>query len=144
MKQINRSAIVPFSAQQMFALVDDIESYPQFLPWCCATTVHSRDADQVSASIELKKAGLHKTFSTVNRNQPGKMIEMRLLEGPFKHLEGFWRFQALSDTASKVMLDIEFEFSTRVLDVTLGPVFGQICNSLVEAFVQRAKETYGR
>ena len=144
MTQINRSALVPFSASQMFRLVDDIAAYPEFLPWCCSSKIHERGENQVSASLELKKAGMHKTFSTVNYNQPGKMIEMRLLDGPFKHLEGFWRFHSLSDSACKVSLDIEFEFSNRILDMTLGPVFGQICNSLVEAFVQRAKDIYGK
>lgn len=144
MTVISRSALVSFSAENMFDLVDNIETYPAFLPWCKSTTIHNRDADEVRASIELSKAGIHKTFSTVNRTQRGKIIEMRLLEGPFKHLEGFWRFETLSDTASKVSLDIEFEFSSKLLDMTVGPVFGQICNSLVDAFVKRAQELYGR
>lgn len=142
MPLISRQALVPFSAEQMFQLVDDIEHYAEFLPWCKSTTVHERDEDSVSASIEIAKAGLNKTFTTKNLNQPGKMIEMRLLEGPFKHLQGFWRFEALDEQACKVSLDMEFEFSSRLLSATLGPVFSQICNTLVEAFVNRARERY--
>jgi len=141
---INRSALVRYSARQMYALVDDIDAYAEFLPWCKSSTVLSRDEDEVRATLELSRAGIHKTFSTCNRLQPGKMIEMRLLEGPFKHLEGFWRFERLGDEACKVSLDLEFEFSNKILEVTLGPVFNQIANSLVDAFCERAVVSYGR
>jgi len=141
---INRSALVRYSASQMFALVDDIQAYPEFLPWCKTATELSRDEDEVRATLELSRAGIHKTFSTCNRLQPGKMIEMRLLEGPFRHLEGFWRFERLGDEACKVSLDLEFEFSNKILEVTLGPVFNQIANSLVDAFCERAVTSYGR
>ncbi len=141
---INRSALVRYSASQMYALVDDIDAYPEFLPWCKSSTVLSRDEDEVRATLELSRAGIHKTFSTCNRLQAGKMIEMRLIEGPFKRLEGFWRFEPLGEEACKVSLDLEFEFSSRILDVTLGPVFNQIANSLVDAFCERATVNYGR
>jgi len=141
---INRSALVRYSASQMFALVDDIKAYPEFLPWCKTATELSRDEDEVRAVLELSRAGIHKTFSTCNRLQPGKMIEMRLLEGPFKQLEGFWRFERLGDEACKVSLDLEFEFSNKILEVTLGPIFNQIANSLVDAFCERAVTSYGR
>jgi len=135
---------VRYSASQMFVLVDDIEAYPEFLPWCKSTTVLSRNEDEVRATLELARGGIHKTFSTCNRLQHGKMIEMRLIEGPFKHLEGFWRFEGLGDAACKVSLDLEFEFSSRILDVTLGPIFSQIANSLVDSFCERAAVNYGR
>ncbi len=141
---INRSALVRYSASQMFVLVDDIEAYPEFLPWCKSTAVLSRNEDEVRATLELARGGIHKTFSTCNRLQHGKMIEMRLIEGPFKHLEGFWRFEGLGDAACKVSLDLEFEFSSRILDVTLGPIFSQIANSLVDSFCERAAVNYGR
>lgn len=141
---INRSALVRYSASQMFALVDDIEAYPEFLPWCKNATVLSRDEDEVRATLELSRAGIHKSFTTCNRLQKGKMIEIRLIEGPFQHLEGFWRFETLSEEACKISLDMEFEFSSRILELTLGPIFGQITNSLVDAFCERAVNRYGR
>jgi ribosome-associated toxin RatA of RatAB toxin-antitoxin module len=128
----------------MYALVDDIASYPQFLPWCSCSEVFSRDEDEVRASIEISKAGFNKSFATRNRVQKNKMIEMRLLEGPFKHLEGFWRFDHLAEDACKVTLDLEFEFSNKVVSMTFGPVFGQIANSLVDAFMKRAVTVYGK
>lgn len=144
MTSIARSALVPHSAEKMYALVDDIPSYPRFLPWCKSTAVHTRDMDSVRASIEIAKAGLNKSFTTVNRLQKGKMIEIRLVEGPFSHLEGYWRFDSLDVDACKVSLDIEFEFSSKIIGMTMGPIFGQICSSLVQAFVKRAQDVYGR
>ena len=147
MPTVNRHALVPYSAAQMFALVDDIESYPQFLPWCKSAKVWSRDGDEVRASVELAKGAIQKSFTTLNRNQSDKMIEMRLLEGPFRHLQGFWRFDTLGEgatTACKVSLDLEYEFSNALLAMTVGPVFNQIANKLVDAFSQRAVTVYGK
>lgn len=144
MTVISRSALVPYGADKMYALVDDIPSYPRFLPWCRSAEEVSRSVDEVEASLELAKGGVQKSFTTRNRLQKNKMIEMRLVEGPFKHLEGFWRFDALDENACKVSLDIEFEFSSRILSVTLGPVFAQITNSLIDAFLKRAQDLYGR
>jgi len=141
---VNKSALVLYSAAEMYGLVNDIESYPRFLPWCRSTQVLSRDADEVRARIEMHKGGVHKSFTTCNRLQPGKMIEIRLLEGPFLRLEGFWRFQALRSDACKVSLDLEFEFSSQLIQVAIGPVFKQITNSLVDAFCKRAVELYGK
>ncbi len=141
---INKSALVPYTAFEMYRLVDDIDAYPAFLPWCGGTEVLSRDEDEVKASILLSRSGIKKTFTTLNRLQHGKMIEMRLVEGPFRHLEGFWRFEALSDTASKIMFDIEFEFSNKLLAMTVGPVFSQITNAMVDAFTTRAVDIYGK
>lgn len=140
---ISRSALVPFGADKMYALVDDIPSYPTFLPWCAAAQELNRNEDEVSGRLDLAVNGIQKSFTTHNRLQKNKMIEMRLLEGPFKHLEGFWRFEVLDEHACKVSLDIEFEFSNRLLDLTLGPVFSQICSTLIDAFLKRAHELYG-
>jgi ribosome-associated toxin RatA of RatAB toxin-antitoxin module len=142
MTTVSRNALVPFTAEQMFLLVDDIDAYPQFLPWCKGSITHSREGDQVRASVDVSKAGFKQSFTTQNTNHVGKQIEMQLVDGPFKSLHGYWRFEALSDSASKVSLDIEFEFSSKVLSMTLGPVFAQICNTMVEAFVKRAREVY--
>ncbi len=141
---INKSALVPYTALEMYKLVDDIEAYPAFLPWCGGTEVIERNEDEVKASILLSRSGIKKTFTTLNRLQHGKMIEMRLVEGPFRHLEGFWRFESLSDTASKIMFDIEFEFSNKLLAMTVGPVFSQITNTMVDAFTTRAVDVYGK
>lgn len=141
---INRHALVPYTPAEMFALVDDVEAYPSFLPWCRQARVLARSDDEVRATIELAKGSIRKSFTTCNRLQRHKMIEMRLVEGPFSRLEGFWRFDALTDgRSSKVALDLEFEFSNRLLAMAIGPVFNQIANTLVDAFVKRAKETYG-
>jgi len=144
MASISKSALVPYSPAQMFALVDGIERYPEFLPWCCSTTVLSRTDDEVRATIELSKGGVQKAFTTCNRNQINKMIEIRLVKGPFRHLEGFWRFDALGDDGCKVSFDLEFEFASRVLSMVVGPVFSQIANSLVDSFHRRVVEIYGR
>lgn len=141
---ISRTALVPYSSQQMFALVDDVERYPQFLPWCRSSRVISRDEDEVRASIEVAKGAFAKSFTTSNRQQKNKMIEIRLLEGPFRRLEGFWRFDALSEGACKVSLDLEFEFSSTIASLTMGPIFSQVASSLVDSFIKRAAELYGK
>jgi len=141
---VNRSALVPFTAEQMYDLVDDIDRYPEFLPWCRSTTVLSREPDQVRATIEIAHKGFNKAFTTQNRMQHNKMIEMRLVEGPFKHLEGFWRFDSLGNEGCKVSLDMEFEFAGKLLSMTLGPLFNQIAGSLVDAFTHRAQQLYGQ
>ncbi len=141
---VSRSALVAYAANEMYALVDDIKTYPNFLPWCKTATVLSRDEDEVRASIELARGGIQKSFTTCNRLQHNKMIEMRLVEGPFRHLEGFWRFDALGERACKVSLDMDFEFSSKLVGMAIGPVFNQIVNSLVDAFCARAVDVYGQ
>ncbi len=141
---VHRSAFVFHPASTMFALVNDIESYPRFLPWCRSARVLSRNRDEVRATIEMVKGLLHKSFTTCNRLQQDKMVEIRLLDGPFRRLEGFWQFHALREDACKVSLDLEFEFSSALLHAALGPVFHQIANSLVDAFCKRAVELHGR
>ena len=144
MPNINRSAIVPYTPEQMFALVDDINAYSEFLPWCQQSREHERSADVVRASIELAKGKVKKAFTTQNRLHKGKMIEMKLVDGPFRQLEGFWRFHPLKDgQACKVELDLAFEFSNRIIAMAIGPVFTSVANSLVDAFVERASNLYG-
>ena len=115
-----------------------------FLPWCRSTAVLERNEQQVKASIEIAKGALNKSFTTINRMQHNKMIEMRLIEGPFKHLEGFWRFDALKDAnACKISLDLDFEFESKLIAFAVGAVFNQIANTMVDAFCKRAVEVYG-
>ena len=144
MTTISRNALVAYSATEMYQLVDDIPAYPQFLPWCKASEEISRDADEVTARLDLSHSGLQKSFTTKNRLQVDKMIEMRLVEGPFKHLQGFWRFEALGEKACKVSLDMEFEFSNRLVGMAMGPIFSQAANTLVDAFCKRAEDVHGK
>lgn len=145
MTTLNRSALVPYTPAEMFALVDDIESYPQFLPWCRSTKVLSRDEDEVYATIELARGALHKSFTTHNRMQKNKIIEMRLVEGPFHHLEGFWRFDSINNSEGcRVSLAMEFEFSNRLIGLALGPIFSEIANTLVDSFCEYARKHYGQ
>jgi ribosome-associated toxin RatA of RatAB toxin-antitoxin module len=141
---ISKSALVPYTPAEMFALVSDIPAYPDFLPWCSGARVMSSTEDEVRATLELSKGGVHKSFTTLNRHQHNKMIEVRLLEGPFRKLEGYWRFDPLGEHGCKVSLDLEFEFASRVLDLVVGPVFNQAANTLVESFQQRAVSVYGK
>ncbi len=144
MVSIARSAIVPYSSQEMYALVSDIEAYPSFLPWCRAARILHRDGDEVKATIHVSKRGINLAFTTRNLMQQNKMIELRLMEGPFHRLQGFWHFDSFRELACKVSLDMEFEISNRILRVTISPIFHQITNSLVDAFVRRAGEVYGK
>ncbi|MDQ5768842.1 type II toxin-antitoxin system RatA family toxin [Thiothrix subterranea] len=144
MAHISRSALVPYSPAQMYQLVDGINLYPQFLPWCRTAVEHQRDTDQVKASIEIAKGAVNKRFTTLNRLQQNKTIEMRLIDGPFQHLHGFWRFDELKAGACKVSLDLDFEFSNKILSLVVGPVFNQVANTLVDSFVERAKKVYGK
>lgn len=143
MPTINKSALVSHDASDMFNIVDDIESYPDFLPWCGGATVDSRNHDEVRASIDIAHRGINKRFTTCNRLQKNKMIEVSLIDGPFKHLHGYWQFKKLGENACKVSLDLEYVFANKLIDLAIGPVFGQIANSLVDAFCQRADDLYG-
>ncbi len=143
MESIQRSALVPYTAEEMFALVSDIESYPRFLPWCSGTRVLSRDSDEVRASIEFSVSGLTRSFTTRNRFQVNKIIEMHLMDGPFSRLDGCWQFERLGEEGSKISLFMEYELESRMLAMVIGTVFNQIANSLVESFHKRAAEVYG-
>lgn len=143
MTTIKRSADVKFTPSQMYDLVNAVEDYAQFLPGCRSSCVLSRSDDEVKATLELSGGGFHKSFTTINRLQKDKMIEVRLLNGPFRHLEGFWRFDPLPEHHCRVTLDLEFEFSSRFFSLAMGPLFNQVTHSLVDAFCQRAAEIYG-
>nr|CAA6829929.1 MAG: Putative oligoketide cyclase/lipid transport protein, similarity with yeast ubiquinone-binding protein YOL008W [uncultured Thiotrichaceae bacterium] len=144
MAQIRRNALVPYTPEQMYALVDGIDDYPNFLPWCRSSEEFGRDAEQVKASVEIAKGVVNKTFTTLNKMERGKVIEMNLIDGPFKHLHGFWRFDELKPGACKVSLELDFEFSNRLVGMAIGPVFNQVANTLVDSFVERARTVYGR
>ncbi len=141
---VKRSAQVPYSAAEMFRLVDAIEDYPQFLPWCKASKILNRSEDEVRATLILSGGGFQKSFSTCNRLQHDKMIEIKLLDGPFKHLEGYWQFQPIELNGCEISLDLEFEFSGKLLSLAFAPVFNQVANTLVDAFIKRAQTIYAK
>lgn len=143
MTTVSRSAHVRYSAEKMFELVDDVQSYQDFLPWVKRSRELERSDEVVCGELLFAKAGFEKSFTTRNLRQPGKMIEIRLIEGPFQHLEGFWQFQSITENACKVSVDLEFEFSNRLLSMAFGKVFTQVAGTLVDSFVQRAEVIYG-
>jgi ribosome-associated toxin RatA of RatAB toxin-antitoxin module len=140
---VEKSALVPFSAQAMFDLVADVESYKDFLPWCSNSRRVSSGERSMCGWIEVSRLGITQAFSTCNELYPPDRMTLTLNEGPFKQLQGEWQFIALREDACKVILKMEFEFSGKLIDAAFGKVFHQIANSLVESFVQRAREVYG-
>lgn len=142
--KINRSALVMFSAQQMYDLVNDVASYPSFLPWCSGATVLEADFTQMRASLDVSKGGMRQSFTTQNELVAHEKISMRLEDGPFKKLKGDWHFTALREDACKVELDLEFELKQGVAKLAFGPVFNQAANTMVDAFCERAKVVYGK
>lgn len=144
MVAVQRTVLVEFSAAQMHALVSDIEAYPAFLPWCASAKVISRDAAQVVATLKIDYRGLRQEFTTENTSVPDQSIRLRLVSGPFRRLEGEWRFQALTENACKVSLELDYEFTGRLLETVLGPVFHYIADSMVDAFVRRAESVLSR
>lgn len=144
MPTITKSALMPYTKQQMFDLVNAIEDYADFVPWCECSEVHSRSDDEVLATLTFAKAGMSKSFTTRNRLQPGKMIEMCLENGPFRHMQGYWRFDdAPSGSGCRVSFDLSYEFTNALMGMAFGPVFNQVANSLVGVFQERAKQVYG-
>lgn len=138
MKKISRTAIVEHSAEAMHALVDDIEAYPRFLPWCREARVLERGAGGTRASLTVGVRGLRQSFTTRNLSQPGRAIDMQLLEGPFRSFAAAWRFTPLADGACRIEFAMRYEFSSRVLARVLEPLFDGIADSMVDAFIRRA------
>lgn len=144
MAKVTKTALVPYSASKMYGLVNDVASYPKFLPWCRASQVLSETDTEMCARIELARSGIHQWFSTCNTLVKGERIDIHLIEGPFKRLHGDWQFLALREDACKIVLDLEYELAGSLINVAFGAVFGKIANTLVDAFVKRADEVYGR
>ncbi|MCL1077083.1 ubiquinone-binding protein [Parashewanella spongiae] len=142
MPQIARSMLVRFSAMQMYQLVNDVESYKEFLPGCVGGKILSLDDDSMVASVDVSKAGVSKTFTTRNILNSGKSIQLELENGPFKHLRGYWRFIELAEDACKVEFELDFEFSNSLVDFTFSRMFKELMGSMVTAFTKRAKEVY--
>lgn len=140
---IQRSALLPYPASALYALVNDVARYPEFLPWCSASEVLDSSETYMRARLLVAKGGLSQQFETRNELVPGERIEMNLVEGPFTELHGIWTFKALTDKACKISLDLSFDYAGPLVKATLGPLFNQAANTMVDAFCQRAKQLYG-
>jgi ribosome-associated toxin RatA of RatAB toxin-antitoxin module len=141
--EVRKSVLIAYPAEKMFDLVDAVQQYPEFLPWCSAASVEPREDDTVRASVTINYHGVKQSFTTENARKRPEQIEMRLVEGPFRTLDGCWRFSTLGDSACKIEFRLHYEFSSKLLEKLVGPVFGYIANSLVEAFLRRAEQVYG-
>jgi ribosome-associated toxin RatA of RatAB toxin-antitoxin module len=143
MQRIFKSALVPYSAPQMFDLVNNFEQYPEFLPWCQDARVESRTDAEIKASLRFGRGAVSRWFTTSNRLHTADRIDIRLVNGPFRQLEGHWRFTPLGDDGSKIEVNMEFEFANALVSMAFGPVFSEVCNTLVGAFTRRAARVYG-
>ena len=143
MEIVQRSAQIPYPPEAIYALVNDIEAYPEFLPWCSDAVVHERDEQHILASLTLEKSGFRKRFTTQNQLEPGRRLEMHLVDGPFKHLYGVWTFIPQDEGGCEVTVALEFDFSSRIIAMLIGPVFHHAANTLLDAFVERAHQVCG-
>jgi len=143
MAVVHKTVLINYSAEQMFHLVDRVEEYPEFLPWCGGIEVSERSDSSLTAKLKINYHGLKQSFSTQNTNVRPTHMTMRLVEGPFKHFEGRWYFKPLREDACKIEFDMEYEFSSRILESVIGPMFNIIANSFVDSFCKRAEQIYG-
>ncbi len=143
MPSISRNALVMFSVEQMYQLINDVRTYPEFIPDCGGSKIITEDDTEVTASLLVSKGGLKKWFTTKNTLIANQEVKMSLVDGPFKQLVGSWKLTKLSEEACKISLHLEYEFSSKVFDLAFGRVFNGIANNMVQAFTQRAKEVYG-
>jgi ribosome-associated toxin RatA of RatAB toxin-antitoxin module len=144
MALVEKSVLIEYSAAQMYALVENVAAYPEFLPWCGGTEVLKREGNVTRAGIIIDFRGIKQRFSTENRASPPQLIEMTLVDGPFRQLDGSWRFKALGDDACKIEFRLHYEFSSKLLEKLVGPVFHFIAGTFVDAFVKRARQLYGK
>jgi ribosome-associated toxin RatA of RatAB toxin-antitoxin module len=144
MAEVNKSVLVAHSAARMFDLVDAVEKYSEFLPWCGGSECMFRDAQITRAAVHINYRGIRQSFSTENAKIPPRQMQIKLIEGPFRTLEGSWKFTDFAGAGCKVELSLRYEFSSRLLEKLVGPVFGYIANSMVDAFVKRADSIYGQ
>ena len=143
MHRVEKSILIEYSAQQMFDLVEDIESYPSFLPWCGRTQVDYRDEQKTVATMYANFHGVKAHFTTENAKRKPVWMDLKLVSGPFRHLHGEWHFKPLTENACKVEFMISYEFSNKIFEKMAGPVFNQVTNTFVEVFVKRARLIYG-
>lgn len=142
MALVEKSVLIMRTPAQMFELVDRVEEYPQFLPWCGGTDLISRSDDHTAARIYINYHGIKAQFATENTKEAPHLMKIAFREGPFRRLDGSWRFIALGDAGCKVEFRLNYEFSSTVLEKVLGPVFGHIVKTFVDSFVKRANHVY--
>ncbi|HZV61534.1 MAG TPA: type II toxin-antitoxin system RatA family toxin [Methylophilaceae bacterium] len=142
MAQVEKTVLVGHSAQRMYALVDTVEDYPKFLPWCGGVDLLERDESTTVATLHIDYHGIRQNFTTENHKTFPNMMEIRLVNGPFRHLEGHWRFIELEENACKIEFRLNYEFSNFLLEKLISPVFSHIANTFVDAFVHRAEQVY--
>ncbi len=142
-REIRRSALVTFSPEQMFELVVDVKRYPQFLPWVVGAEVHEKSERSLLASMEMQRAGVRERFTTRNEMEPPAWMTLRLVEGPFRELEGRWSFAPIGQSGTRVELEMRFEFANPVVALLFGKAFEQSCGQLIDAFIARAKQVHG-
>jgi ribosome-associated toxin RatA of RatAB toxin-antitoxin module len=143
MQRVTHSVLVPYAAHEMFELVDRVELYPRFLPWCGGAQVLDVRPDGKTARIDIDYHGIRAHFTTDNVNAPPASIVVTLRDGPFRHLHGEWTFRALRELACKVEFQLAYEFATPLLERAVGPVFNHIANTFIDAFVRRAEAVHG-
>ncbi|MBI3141025.1 MAG: type II toxin-antitoxin system RatA family toxin [Rhodocyclales bacterium] len=142
MAEVKKSVLIEYSVEQMFHLVDRVEDYPNFLPWCGGTELIHRDDTKTVAKLHINYHGIKADFSTENDKEPPHLMTIKLRHGPFKHLDGLWLFKPLGGAACKIEFHLRYEFSSRLLEMALGPVFHHIANTFVDSFVRRAGQVY--
>ena len=140
--KIARSALVMHSAMDMYRLVEGVPSYPQFLSWCTAARIHEQNNEMQKATLTVVVAGVRQSFTTLNTLLSGESVEMKLLEGPFKNLQGEWRFIQLGTDGCKISLELDFEMTNGVMSSVFGKGFGKIADRLVDDFCKRAEQVY--
>src|SRR5208282_1545048 len=143
MTEVNKSVLVAYPAPRMFTLVDAVEQYPEFLPWCGGVKIIHRDRQITRAAIEINYHGIRRSFTTENTKQEPRFMEIRLIEGSFRKLDGTWRFHDLNGQGCRIEFNLHYEFSNHLLEAFLGPVFSHIASTFIDAFVQRARQIYG-
>ena len=143
MQRVRKSVLVPYGDAEMFDLVDAVERYPEFLPWCGGVQILAVREDGKTARIDIDYHGVRAHFTTANENRPPDAIVVTLQDGPFRHLHGEWRFVALAEDACRVEFELAYEFATHLLERVVGPVFSHIADTFVDAFVRRAERLHG-
>jgi ribosome-associated toxin RatA of RatAB toxin-antitoxin module len=144
LESIDRSALVSYTPQEMFVLVTDVNAYPRFMPWCSGAEVLSYENNEMVARIDFAVGGVGKSFTTRNTHKPDAEVGIQLVDGPFSQLQGRWQFEPLGEEGCKISLYLEYDFSSKMVSMVVGPVFSKIANSLVDAFQKRAVDVYGQ
>lgn len=144
MESINKSAVVPYSAEQMYTLVNDVSSYPAFLPWCSEGIIHEQSDTHMKASVSLSVGAIEQSFTTKNTLTENQRIDVQLVSGPFRELYGYWLFEVAGENSCRISFQMNFEYKNRLIKFTLNRVFQKIGDSLVNSFVERARDLYGR